>query len=215
MAKYLDDNGLLYFWQKIKSLFAQKTDVPTKLSDLTNDANYVTDANYVHTDNNYTTDEKTKLSGIATGAQVNVIETVKVNGTAQSVTGKAVDIKIPTKLSELTNDDNFVKDANYVHTDNNYTSSEKTKLAGFSDASNYALKTDISGMYKYKGSVATAAALPTSGQTAGDVYNIEAASTYGGAGMNVAWDGSKWDPLGEIFSIATVTNAEIDTIVAS
>lgn len=215
MAKYLDDNGLLYFWQKIKSLFAQKTDVPTKLSDLTNDANYVTDANYVHTDNNYTTDEKTKLSGIATGAQVNVIETVKVNGTAQSVTGKAVDIKVPTKLSELTNDDNFVKDVNYVHTDNNYTSSEKTKLAGFSDASNYALKTDISGMYKYKGSVATASALPTSGQETGDVYNIEAASTYGGAGMNVAWDGSKWDPLGEIFSIATVTNAEIDTIVAS
>jgi hypothetical protein len=169
----------------------------------------------VHTDNNYTTDEKTKLSGIATGAQVNVIETVKVNGAAQSITGKAVDIKVPTKLSELTNDDNFVKDANYVHTDNNYTSSEKTKLAGFSDASNYALKTDISGMYKYKGSVATASALPASGQETGDVYNIEAASTYGGAGMNVAWDGSKWDPLGEIFSIATVTNAEIDTIVAS
>ncbi len=215
MAKYLDDNGLLYFWQKIKSLFAQKTDVPTKLSDLTNDANYVTDANYVHTDNNYTTDEKTKLSGIAAGAQVNVIETVKINGTTQTVTSKAVDITVPTKLSELNNDGNFVKDANYVHTDNNYTSSEKTKLAGFSDASNYALKTDISGMYKYKGSVATAAALPTSGQTAGDVYNIEAASTYGGAGMNVAWDGSKWDPLGEIFSIATVTNAEIDTIVAS
>jgi hypothetical protein len=70
-------------------------------------------------------------------------------------------------------------------------------------------------MYKYKGSVATASALPTTGQTTGDVYNIEAESTYGGAGMNVAWNGTAWDPLGEIFSISSVTNSDIDTIVAS
>ena len=37
---------------------------------------------------------------------------------------------IPTKTSELTNDSSFVSDANYVHTDNNYTSAEKNKLAG-------------------------------------------------------------------------------------
>jgi hypothetical protein len=35
-------------------------------------ANLVSDASYVHTDNNYTTAEKTKLSGIAPGAEVNV-----------------------------------------------------------------------------------------------------------------------------------------------
>ena len=35
-------------------------------------ANLVQDANYVHTDNNYTTAEKNKLSGIETGAEVNV-----------------------------------------------------------------------------------------------------------------------------------------------
>lgn len=34
--------------------------------------NVVTDANYVHTDNNYTTSDKNKLSGIASGAEVNV-----------------------------------------------------------------------------------------------------------------------------------------------
>lgn len=39
-----------------------------------------------------TTTQVTKLNGIATGAQVNVIETVKVNGTALTVTSKAVDI---------------------------------------------------------------------------------------------------------------------------
>lgn len=38
--------------------------------------------------------------------------------------------KIPTKLSQLSNDGNFVQDTNYVHTDNNFTTEEKEKLAG-------------------------------------------------------------------------------------
>ena len=59
------------------------------------------------------------------------------------------------------------------------------------------------------------AALPASGQTTGDVYNIEADSVYGGAGMNVAWNGSAWDPLGEIFAITSISNGDIDTIVAA
>lgn len=42
------------------------------------------------------TTAETKLNNIAEGAQVNVIETVKVNGVAQSVTDKAVDIAVPT-----------------------------------------------------------------------------------------------------------------------
>lgn len=79
-------------------------------------------------------------------------------------------------------------------------------------ASTYATKSDITNMYKYKGSVATASDLPSTGQTVGDVYNIEAASTYGGAGMNVAWNGTAWDPLGEIFSITSISNSDIDNI---
>lgn len=43
-----------------------------------------------------TASDKTKLNGIATGAQVNVIETVKVNGTALTPSNKAVDITTPT-----------------------------------------------------------------------------------------------------------------------
>lgn len=46
--------------------------------------------------------EGTKLAGIAEGAQVNVIEKIKVNGVEQTVTDKAVDIKVPTgALAEL------------------------------------------------------------------------------------------------------------------
>ena len=69
-------------------------DVPTALSDLTNDANFVQDANYVHTDNNYTTEEKNKLSGVQNGAQANIIETIKVNNSALTPSNKAVNIDL-------------------------------------------------------------------------------------------------------------------------
>lgn len=50
--------------------------------------------------------------------------------------------------------------------------------------------TKISSVYKYKGTVATYDALPTSGQIVGDVYNVES------NGMNYAWTGTGWDALG-------------------
>ena len=37
--------------------------------------------------------------------------------------------KIPSKTSDLTNDSGFVKDSNYVHTDNNYTNADKENVA--------------------------------------------------------------------------------------
>lgn len=46
--------------------------------------------------NDYTSDEKTKLEGIAAGAQANVIETIKVNDAALVPTDKAVNISVPT-----------------------------------------------------------------------------------------------------------------------
>lgn len=104
--------------------------VPTKLSQLTNDGNFVVDANYVHTDKNFTEALETKLNGIAANAQVNVIETIAVNGSNLTPTSKKVNITVPTQTSDLTNDSNFVEDADYVHTDNNYTTTEKNKLAG-------------------------------------------------------------------------------------
>ena len=89
---------------------------------------------------------------------------------------------------------------------------DKTKLDGFGAASSYALKSDITQMYRYKGSVADASKLPASGQVAGDVYDIQAASSYGPAGTNVAWNGTAWDALGGAFTIEECTNAEIDQI---
>ena len=56
------------------------------------------------------------------------------------------------------------------------------------------LNNSIASVYRYKGSVATYANLPT-GATTGDVYNVEAAYDKVPAGTNWAWNGSTWDAL--------------------
>ena len=58
--------------------------------------------------------DKTKLDGVATGAQANTIETVKVNSSALTPdTSKAIDIKVPTVLSDLADDIGFVDKSNF------------------------------------------------------------------------------------------------------
>ena len=56
----------------------------------------------------------------------------------------------------------------------------------------------LTTVYQYKGSVATYADLPTTGQKVGDVWNVETADPDHciKAGDNVAWDGAQWDILG-------------------
>ena len=88
--------------------------VPTKTSDLTNDGDG-------------TSDFATETYVDTYGGKIDVI---KVNGTAQTITNKTVDLTVPTKTSDLTNDSNFAVDANYVHTDNNFTTTLKNKLDG-------------------------------------------------------------------------------------
>ena len=56
----------------VSSVNGKTGDVVLTTSDLQNDSNFVSDVTYVHTDNNYTTTEKSKLAGIQAGAEVNV-----------------------------------------------------------------------------------------------------------------------------------------------
>ena len=287
MAVYLDKEGLSHFWQGLKQKLASKVDKVEGKGLSTND---------------FTTAEKNKLSNIEAGAEVDVIETIQVNNQSLTPTGKAVNIQVPTKTSDITNDSGFITSADvpegaaastttpkmdgtaavgtetafargdHVHPhdsskantasptftgtpkaptatkgtdttqiattafvqtaiadkqdtltfDNNPTSGSSNpvksggvysalaaKLDSTTAESTYAKKTDISGVYKFKGSVATYSALPSTGVSAGDVYNVEADD------MNYAWTGEAWDPLGSLFSIESITNSEIDTILAS
>lgn len=65
----------------------------------------------------------------------------------------------------------------------------------------------VSAVYKYKGSVPTEAELPKDSQVTGDVWNVE------DTGMNVAWDGAKWDKLGSVVDLsgyATTANVNAE-----
>lgn len=62
----------------------------------------------------------------------------------------------------------------------------------------------------YKGSVVTSDLLPLS-PSVGDMYNIEQKSIYGGAGMNVVWNGTSWDSLG---SIGDITKEQVKEIIS-
>lgn len=61
----------------------------------------VIDESYVHTDNNYTTADKNKLTSIAEGAEVNAIDEIKVNGAVVSPVEKSVDIMVPTAADDI------------------------------------------------------------------------------------------------------------------
>lgn len=168
------------------SQYALKSEVPTKVSQLTNDSAFQTSAQVG-------TIVDGKIAGKADKTYVDT-ELGKKANTSHTHT-KAQITDMPTKLSQFTNDSGFQTAANV-----------DTKL------SDYAKKTDIASVYKYKGSKANYAALPTSGNTVGDVWNVEAVDSAHGikAGDNVAWDGTKWDVLaGTIDTSGFATKTEL------
>lgn len=198
MAKYLDNNGLLYFWQKIKNTFA-----------LVVHGHAISDVTDLQTtlDGKSATGHKHAAGDITSGTLG-----VARGGTGASTLGAGVVYHSASGTGALS----IATGANLVSAIGTNAVNRATADASGNDIANtYAKKTDISGMYKYKGSVADDAHLPSTGQETGDVYNIESAGAYGGAGANVAWNGTAWDSLGEIFNIDAITNSEIDTIVAS
>lgn len=154
-----------------------------------------------------------KLDGIAAGANKYVHPTS--SGSKHIPTGGASGqiLRWSADGTAVWGADNDTKYSPVTQSANGLMSAvDKKKLDEFGAASSYALKSDITQMYRYKGSVADASKLPASGQVAGDVYDIQAASSYGPTGTNVAWNGTAWDALGGAFTIEECTNAEIDQI---
>jgi len=70
---------------------------------------------------------ETKLETIETGAEVNIIEDVKVNGTSLTIENKSVNVPVPTKTSDLNNDSGYItKDVNDL---TNYTTTTDMNTA--------------------------------------------------------------------------------------
>lgn len=74
---------------------------------------------------------------------------------------------------------------------------------------NFAKKSDVTSIYRPKGSKPTYDDLPATGNEVGDVWNVESDD------MNYAWtvDGT-WDPLGSKIEVSSISNETIDQIVA-
>lgn len=166
--KILRLSNLATFLAKLKSLFVAK-ETGKGLS--TND---------------YTSAEKNKLAGIASGANNYSLPTASAN----TLGG----VKIGANLTIT----NGVLSANQGNVD-------LTPYAKSADvASTYAKKSDISTVYKYKGSVDSYSALPANGMAVGDVYNVVATDSANGikAGDNVVWNGNSWDNLSGVVDLS-------------
>lgn len=77
----------------------------------------------------------------------------------------------------------------------------------------YAKKSDITNIYKFKGTKTNYADLPATGAVTGDVWNITNADAEHGikAGDNVAWNGTAWDNLSGVTDLsgyATTTTTD-------
>ena len=169
--------------------------VPVNTSDLTNDG----DGN----NSPYATEDYVDQNG-------GKIDVIKVNGTTQTITNKAVDITVPTAVSDLTNDSGF-------QTANDVDGAIADALANSGDAYqtesdvDSKISTAITGVYTYKGSVASYANLPASGNETGDVWDVQ------DTGMNYAWTGSAWDALGTSVDLSaywTSTTGQTNTLEA-
>lgn len=209
--------------------------VPTKTSELSNDSGYITSEDVPDGATASTTVPKMdgtatagKETAFARGDHVHPTDTSRAplaspdftgtptaptavagTNTTQVATTAFVQTAVSGKQNTLTFDSTPTSGSTNPVTSGGVYSALDLKLS-ISDADDtYAKKSDITGTYKFKGSVATVSALPETGNTTGDVYDVTA------TGMNYAWTGEKWDALGEVFTIEAISNSDIDNIIAT
>lgn len=205
----VDKNGLIYFLSKLKEIFVKQ------------------EAGKTLSSNDYTTTEKTKLAGIAEGAEVNTIKGVQVNGVdiSPNESTKKVNITVPTDNKTLTNGANYqtADDVTNAITTATSTLVSESTLAGkgyqtaddVSKAITNATK-DITGI---KFSVGTE--LPAVGEN-GTIYLMSNGETGNNKYNEFIYVNNSWEELGytdidlsgylKASDITPVTNAEIDAI---
>ncbi len=118
--------------------------------------------------------------------------------------------KADSALQSYTETDPTVPDWAKSPTKPSYTPGEIGALSIDDAEANYAKKSDITKIYRPKGSVQSYDNLPQEGNQEGDVWNVIDTD------MNYAWtiDGT-WDPLGGISEIPIISNETIDAITGT
>lgn len=142
--------------------------------------------------NDYTAAEKAKLAGIAAGANNYVLPAPTASTIGGVKAGNNVTISEDGTISAIQGQMDlslYAKSADIDRT--------------------YAKKTDITTVYKYRGSVNTYAELPVNGNAVGDVYNVVAADASHEikAGDNVVWNGNAWDNLSGVVDLSAYIKA--------
>ena len=107
--KYLNQTVLTYFYNRLKTVFAEQADIPTATSDLTNDSGFITSTdvptltseltndsgfidntvnnlvNYYTSTNTYTKTEVDNLIGSITGIEFEIVQTLPATGDAGAI----------------------------------------------------------------------------------------------------------------------------------
>jgi len=181
MSKFIKLGALTRFWNNIKA--------------------YIDNALTGKADTGHTHDYAASAHGHAQA---------DVTGLVEALAGKAAATHshAQTEISGLT--EALAGKAAASHTHSEYAAADHSHgnyAATGHTHSDYALKADLTTVYRYKGSVASVDALPATGNTVGDVYNVE-----GDNGQNYAWTGTAWDALGGSIQIEVATDDDIDAL---
>lgn len=270
---FLDQAGLSYLWAKIANAISTSTSatekkIPSKVSQLENDAKYITidevpdgvaasttvpkvdsgsgsvgtETAFARGDHVHPTDT-TRLATNGDASSVTVTftapnkrETIVSGESFNTIAGKILKYmndfgtcafksmilkedlapsvkasleKADTALQSYSETDPTVPAWAKTPTKPTYTAAEVGALSLDDANNNFAKKSDISTVYKWKGSKDTYDQLPTEGNSVGDIWNVKDTN------MNYGWteDGT-WDPLGSPVEISPITNEAIDSIVA-
>lgn len=221
--KHTGSNALTYIFtivkQYVTSMVSTKVDKVDGKGLSTNDLTATLKSNY---DKAYTHSTSTHAP---TNAQANVIENVKVNGTALSVSSKSVNVTVPTKTSELTNDSSFttmsaVEDKGYQ------TSSQVNSIVtgkGYQTESQVQslINSAVSGITGIEFSVVSS--LPSTGSK-GVIYLVAHAHGTGDSYDEYIWlsDSSKFEKIGNTdidlsaylksSDVTELTNTEIQNL---
>lgn len=183
--KYLDLTGLSAFWTKAKEWINAQISTATSTLKSSLKLSDITDVTV-------SVDEVNYLDGLKSNAQT------QIDLLAPKASPEFSGVPTAPTASSGTNTQQvattaFVKDA------------VDTAVAG--------VKTELGSALTYKGSKENYEALPSSGNTKGDVWNVVAANGTTPAGTNYAWDGEAWDPLGGTVDLsAYLTEDNFETI---
>lgn len=201
--KYLDKDGLLYFWQKIKNLFATKSSAVSTIT------RYGTTFTATKADGTTFTFDQQDSTVPKT------VTTPLMNGTASIGSETAYAAGDHVHPSDSTKADvSLIGSANGICPLNASSLIDSQYLPSFVDdvieAYPRSGETELSSTWLATGSASGSAITPESGK----IYTLMVDSTSYSANSQFRWGGTAYVKMND-GGVSSITNTEIDTIVAS